>query len=92
MCICHKVNAIIAPNFSIGAILMMQLAVEAAKYLPQVEIIELHHDQKLDAPSGTGIRTAELIAAQRGHLIQGHPNEVEKLPGREVRLCGNPAA
>lgn len=81
LCTKHNVNAIVAPNFSIGAVVMMQLAVEAAKHFPQVEIIELHHDQKLDAPSGTAIRTAELIAAQRGKLRQGHPDEVEKLAG-----------
>lgn len=81
LCTRHKVNAIIAPNFAIGAILMMQLSVEAAKYFPNVEIIELHHDQKLDAPSGTGIRTAELIADKRGKFKQGHPNEFEKLAG-----------
>ena len=46
-----KIGAIIAPNFAIGAILMMKFAKEAAKYLPDVEIIEMHHDQKLDAPS-----------------------------------------
>ena len=80
-CIQTKVNALIAPNFSIGAILMMNLAQDAAKYFPHVEIIELHHDQKLDAPSGTALHTAELIAKNRGYLEQGHPDEVEKLPG-----------
>lgn len=80
-CIQTKVNALIAPNFSIGAILMMKLAQDAAKYFPHVEIIELHHDQKLDAPSGTALHTAELIAKNRGYLAQGHPAEVEKLPG-----------
>lgn len=89
LCTKHRVNAVIAPNFSVGAILMMQLAVDAAKYFPHVEIIELHHDQKLDAPSGTAIRTAELIAAQRGKLRQGHPKEVEKLTGaRGGELAG----
>lgn len=81
LCKRGSVNAIIAPNFSVGAILMMQMAVDAAKYFPHVEIIELHHDQKLDAPSGTAIRTAELIAEKRGELRQGHPAEVEKLKG-----------
>jgi len=81
LCAKHRVNAFIAPNFSVGAVLMMQLAVDAAKYFPHVEIIELHHDQKLDAPSGTAVRTAELIAARRGALKQGHPQEVEKLTG-----------
>ncbi len=75
------VNAIISPNFSIGAILMIKLAQEAAKFFPNVEIIELHHDQKLDAPSGTALRTAELITQNRGYLKQGHPAEVEKLAG-----------
>jgi 4-hydroxy-tetrahydrodipicolinate reductase len=89
LCTRHKVNAIIAPNFSVGAILMMQLAVEAAKYFPHVEIIEMHHDQKLDAPSGTALRTAQLIAEKRGTLNQGHPAEVEKLTGaRGGELAG----
>ncbi|SMC65007.1 4-hydroxy-tetrahydrodipicolinate reductase [Sporomusa malonica] len=81
LCAAAKVNAIIAPNFAIGAILMMKLAQEAAKYLPHVEIIEMHHDQKLDAPSGTALRTAELISKVRGDMRQGHPDEVEKLTG-----------
>lgn len=61
----NGVGAIIAPNFAIGAILMMKMAGEAAKYLPSVEIIELHHDKKLDSPSGTSIKTAEMINAGR---------------------------
>lgn len=81
LCNKTKVNALISPNFSIGAILMMKLSQEAAKYLPHVEIIEMHHDQKLDAPSGTALRTAELIEDVRGKLRQGHPNEFEKLSG-----------
>lgn len=55
----------VAPNFAIGAVLMMQFAAAAARHLPAVEVIELHHDQKVDAPSGTALRTAELIAAAR---------------------------
>lgn len=58
--------ALIIPNFAIGAVLMMKFAAEAAKYMPSVEIIELHHDKKLDAPSGTAIKTAELISKNRG--------------------------
>lgn len=81
LCLQTKVNALISPNFSIGAILMMKLAQDAAKFFPHVEIIELHHDQKLDAPSGTALHTAELISKKRGFLHQGHPDEVEKLPG-----------
>lgn len=57
----NNLGILIAPNFSIGAILMMKFAAEAAKYIPNVEIIEYHHDQKADAPSGTAIKTAEYI-------------------------------
>jgi 4-hydroxy-tetrahydrodipicolinate reductase len=81
LCAKHDVGAIIAPNFAIGAILMMKMAVEAAKYLPHVEIIEFHHDQKLDAPSGTALRTAELIKDVRSGRKQGHPDEFEKITG-----------
>jgi 4-hydroxy-tetrahydrodipicolinate reductase len=65
LCSGKKVNALVAPNFAIGALLMMKFSALAAKYFPQVEIIELHHDQKLDAPSGTSIKTAEMIIAGR---------------------------
>jgi len=58
-------NALIAPNFAIGAVLLMRFAEEAARHLPHVEVVELHHDRKVDAPSGTALRTAELIAAAR---------------------------
>ncbi len=63
-----KNRGIIAPNFSIAALLMMQFAAKAARYLSEVEIIEAHHQQKLDAPSGTALKTAELIAAARTKL------------------------
>jgi 4-hydroxy-tetrahydrodipicolinate reductase len=58
-------NCLIAPNFAIGAVLMMQAARLVAPHMPDCEIVELHHDQKLDAPSGTAKRTAELIAEAR---------------------------
>ena len=61
----HGRGALIAPNFAIGALLLMRFAAEAARYLPDVEIIELHHERKLDAPSGTALKTAEMIAAAR---------------------------
>lgn len=61
----NQIGGIIVPNFSIAAVLMMRFAAEAAKYLPDVEIIELHHPKKYDAPSGTAIKTAELIADSR---------------------------
>ena len=60
-----EVGVLIAPNFSIGAILMMQFAAKAAPYFESVEIVELHHPTKADAPSGTARRTAEMIAAAR---------------------------
>ncbi len=60
-----KVGALIAPNFGLGAVLMMQFAAQAAKHFESVEIIELHHPNKADAPSGTATRTAELIADAR---------------------------
>lgn len=69
----------VAPNFAIGAVLMMRFAAEAARYLPHVEIIELHHDRKADAPSGTALRTASLVAAAR--------SEVPAAPGRETELA-----
>ena len=54
-------NAVIAPNFAVGAVLMMRFAAEASRHMPKAEIIELHHDTKLDAPSGTALRTASLM-------------------------------
>lgn len=77
----ERVGAVIVPNFAIGALLMMRFARQAAKFFPQVEIIELHHDQKLDAPSGTALKTAEWINEVREPMAQGHPNEHEKVPG-----------
>ena len=71
--------AFIAPNFAIGAVLMMLLAKQAAKYLPDVEIIELHHDKKLDAPSGTAELTAKMIAEVRESHKQGNPDEKENI-------------
>ena len=60
-----KVGALIAPNFGLGAVLMMQFAAQASKYFESVEIVELHHPAKADAPSGTAARTAELITEAR---------------------------
>jgi 4-hydroxy-tetrahydrodipicolinate reductase len=73
--------AFIAPNFAIGAVLLMIMCRQAAKYMPDVEIIELHHDKKLDAPSGTAIQTAAMIAEVRKAHRQGNPDEKEKLQG-----------
>jgi len=81
LCKSRGIGGLIAPNFSIGAILMMKFAAEAAKYFPHLEIIEYHGDQKLDAPSGTSIKTAELISEARRELRQGNPNEHETIEG-----------
>lgn len=81
LCKEKSIGAIIAPNFAIGAVLMMKFASIAAKYMPHVEIIEYHHDQKLDAPSGTATKTAEMIAAERVKLQQGHLDEKELIQG-----------
>ncbi|SFS94776.1 4-hydroxy-tetrahydrodipicolinate reductase [Marininema halotolerans] len=75
------IGGIIAPNFAIGAVLMMVFAGKAARYMPHLEIIELHHDRKLDAPSGTALKTAELISKEREEQKQGHPEEKETLEG-----------
>ncbi|TWT07639.1 4-hydroxy-tetrahydrodipicolinate reductase [Planococcus sp. CPCC 101016] len=76
-----KIGCIIAPNFAVGAVLMMKFAEQAAKYLPDIEIIEMHHDQKLDAPSGTAMKTAHLISQERPIHEQGHVREKETIPG-----------
>jgi 4-hydroxy-tetrahydrodipicolinate reductase len=72
-------NVLIVPNFAIGAILMTRFAVEAAKHMAKAEIVELHHEEKIDAPSGTAARTAELMAAATG----GKPPPIHsvRLPG-----------
>jgi 4-hydroxy-tetrahydrodipicolinate reductase len=68
-----ETGVLIAPNFSIGAILMMRFATEAARFFESVEIIELHHPDKADAPSGTARRTAEMVAAARRSAGLGAP-------------------
>ena len=73
-------NVFIAPNFAIGAVLMMQFAVQAARHMARAEIIELHHDRKVDAPSGTAARTAVLMQA-------ASPGGAE-VPIHSVRLPG----
>lgn len=76
-----EIGCIIAPNFALGAVLMMKFSQMAAKYFKDVEIIELHHDQKKDAPSGTAVKTAQMINEVREPHKQGLPDEVEKIPG-----------
>ena len=83
-------NVLVVPNFAIGAVLMMRFAAEAAKHMPEVEIIELHHDRKLDAPSGTASRTRDLVAEAGGNVHE--PIHSVRLPGlvahQEVLLGG----
>lgn len=93
-----QLGGIIAPNFSIGAILMMRYARDAARYFSDVEIIELHHDKKIDAPSGTAMKTASMIAENRTktaskkkqhELIPGARGGLEQhVPIHSVRLPG----
>ena len=81
LCREKEIGCIIAPNFAVGAVLMMKFSQIAAKYFPDVEIIELHHDQKLDAPSGTAVKTAQMISEVRNEKTQGHPHEKETIQG-----------
>lgn len=74
-----QLGGLIAPNFGISAVLLMQFAKQAAKYMPDVEIIEMHHDQKLDAPSGTALSTAKMISEVRPPHEQGNPDGKETL-------------
>lgn len=77
--VASEANLFVAPNFAIGAVLMMEVAQRIATHMPECEVIELHHDKKLDAPSGTAKRTAELIEAAGGNVHQ--PIHSVRLPG-----------
>ena len=94
-----KANALIAPNFGLGAVLMMQFAAKAAPYFSSVEIIELHHPRKVDAPSGTAKRTAQLVAKARKNspkmpdattdLVAGARGAVvDGIPVHSIRAAG----
>jgi 4-hydroxy-tetrahydrodipicolinate reductase len=90
-----KVGVIVAPNFSVGAVVGQRLAEEAARFFPAVEIIELHHDRKADAPSGTAAATARRIAAARKESWSGpvggeayRGGDVEGIRVHSVRLPG----
>jgi 4-hydroxy-tetrahydrodipicolinate reductase len=74
-----KANCFVAPNFAIGAVLMMEASKLAAAHMPEAEIVELHHDSKVDAPSGTAKRTAELIREAGGNVHE--PIHSIRLPG-----------
>jgi 4-hydroxy-tetrahydrodipicolinate reductase len=75
LCTETQTACLIAPNFALGAILLMRFSAEAARYFPDVEIIELHHEQKKDAPSGTAAKTAEMIASVRTGTPRPAPSD-----------------
>jgi 4-hydroxy-tetrahydrodipicolinate reductase len=81
------VGAVIAPNFALGAVLMMHLAALSAKYLDSAEIIELHHNLKVDAPSGTALTTARKMAEARGRPFEV-PTQKEAFPSRGEQVEG----
>jgi len=93
----HESNVIVAANFALGAVLMQRFAAQAVRYLPAVEIIELHHEQKADAPSGTAVATVRRIQEERGEAWRGPLGEslegvrggdVEGIRVHSVRLPG----
>ena len=99
LCGSNRIGAIVAPNFAVGAVLMIEFARLAAQYFSNVEIIELHHDRKRDAPSGTALRTAAVVAAARGspptpavkgeEMIAGvRGGRADGVPVHSVRLPG----
>jgi 4-hydroxy-tetrahydrodipicolinate reductase len=76
-----SIGCLIVPNFSIGVVLMQQAALQAAQYFDNVEIIELHHNQKADAPSGTAVQTAQMLSAEKAEFNQPLVAETETVPG-----------
>lgn len=86
-----KVGALIAPNFGLGAVLMMQFSQTAARYFESVEIIEMHHANKIDAPSGTAVRTAEMISSARKASNKSKMPDATKsaLPGARGAKVGD---
>jgi len=98
-CAAQELGGILAPNFALGAVLMMEFARRAARFFPHAEIIELHHDRKRDAPSGTAARTARLVAEARGAAPEPPVTEtvvaegargasIDAVPVHSVRLPG----
>ncbi|HUA05091.1 MAG TPA: dihydrodipicolinate reductase C-terminal domain-containing protein [Solirubrobacteraceae bacterium] len=84
-----KANVFIAPNFAIGAVLMMQFATQAAKHMAKAEIIELHHDRKVDAPSGTAARTAALMSEASGKPVPVHSVRLPGLVAHQEVILGD---
>lgn len=92
-CAAQQLGGLIVPNFSLGAVLMMKFAKEMVKYMPQVEIVEMHHDKKVDSPSGTAMRSAEILAESRHSAAcqQLSINHFETIAGaRGATYCGIP--
>lgn len=81
LCRAKKTPAIIAPNFSLGAVLMMKFAAQAAGVFEYAEIIERHHENKKDSPSGTAVKTAEMMAEARQRAFSSVATETERIPG-----------
>lgn len=81
LCDLHDVGAVVAANFTLGAVLLMHFAQIASRYFANAEIVEMHHDKKLDAPSGTALTTARLMAEARGSRFAYPPTERTVLPG-----------
>ncbi len=77
----NNTSCLIAPNFSTGAVLMMMFSKQAAKYFDNAEIIELHHNQKKDAPSGTAIKTALMMSEEKDSFVNGNCPEKETIQG-----------
>lgn len=91
LCANLKRGGLIAPNFSLGAVLVMKYAREVAKYMPNVEIIEMHHEAKVDSPSGSAIRAAEMLAESLKQPNPLLPKASETIPGaRGALLHGIP--
>jgi 4-hydroxy-tetrahydrodipicolinate reductase len=82
-------NVFVAPNFAIGAVLMMRFATEAARHMAKAEIIELHHDRKLDAPSGTAARTASLMEEASGRPVPVHSVRLPGLVAHQEVILGD---
>ncbi len=80
-CQSRATPAVIAPNFSLGAVLMMKFAAQAASFFEYAEIIEYHHEAKKDSPSGTAVKTAEMMAAARPNGFADPPTELQRVPG-----------
>jgi len=85
----NNANILIVPNFAIGAVLMMKFSQEAGKYFQNVEIVEMHHENKKDSPSGTAIKTAEMILKNSKNFNEGLPESIENIKHCRGGKVGN---